>query len=101
MPKDIVTNQNLIVKPLLVLDNDLHILSSRYGLKRLCTLRQREGLSNELLDIDHASREEIKGRGEAGGRVSGDTHDIDFLVGNSEGGEAIGLDVTQADREIL
>lgn len=76
-------------------------MSSRYRLKSLGTLRQGEGLGNKLLDIDYASRKEIEGRGEAGGRVSGDTHDVDFLVGNCEGGEAVGLDVTQADREIL
>ena len=101
MPKDLVTNQNLIVKPLLVLDNDLHILSSSYGFKRLRALRQGERLGNKLLDIHYASRKEIEGRGEAGGRISGDTHDVDFLVGNSQGGEAVGLDVAQADGEVL
>lgn len=76
-------------------------MSSRYRLKSLGTLRQGEGLGNKLLDINYASRKEIEGRGEAGGRVSGDTHDVNFLIGNGEGREAVGLDVAQADGEVL
>lgn len=61
---------NLDATSLLVLDDDLHVLAGRNGLKGIGRFCQRERLGDELLDVDDTAREQIDRGREARGGVS-------------------------------